>query len=540
MQAVKWSVWHTYSSLFQEAFYDLGAIAQRLVDSGMSPFVYSSRGVACWRTDEGVESGRLVIDMRAHESSGHVGLPRTATEYQAQCALMAGSMRVAERAMLNDSRLVEAQFVRAFLDVIHLHSGEYRVNLYPQIKLYANGVFLLHFVVFSPSGGVPLADMVERYVNLFGVPYDRFDMAPGLINAGESGILTTPDSGRRERREAEKALQQRRSDMEARAEDMTDGDFTFRLTSLARDETLVPPQSTDFDRARVYATAALEWAVNRAGKPLPRSNPEHGRTHHVGSYWHGRPTVYLLEYSGQPEIADIREPSIREAATAILSRTSKAGPHLQQAVLDRDLRLGQDYCLLLNRAVSLFAFSRLGVSSRGEVEDPNYADIIFDKQAFAEAIDYQRLSHVRLAGMSAEPKKNLSEALEERYEYHYLLEWLQPSNYDEVNDILSYAQGIFDLAGMRERILAESAIGKEDYLARRGTWIAALALGVTVVFACGSAPSIASSFVLPVLEHFQWISASPATTTLWVINVLTLLATLAVAVGAGLGFYRRL
>jgi len=199
MQVHTWSVWHTYSSLFEEAFYSLHPVAHSLVASGVAPFVYASDGEACWRVGERVESGQLGIEMRSHASRGEIILPPAAGEYEAQCAFMAGAMRIAERTMMNESRLVETPYVRAFLDAIHIRSGEGEVKVFPQVKLYANGVFLTHFVVYSPDGGSTLSDLVNRYENLFQLHGEWVDMSPSVILAAESIADIAPRIGRRHR-----------------------------------------------------------------------------------------------------------------------------------------------------------------------------------------------------------------------------------------------------------------------------------------------------------------------------------------------------
>lgn len=525
MNVAKWSLWHTYSSFFGEEFFDLSSVSLGLVSSGVAEFAYGTNGTAHWRHGESVESGPVDIQFRRSEKAAEITFPPSLRGFGLECAYQAGAMRVQERYMINESKLLEAPFVRAFLGVCHLKTSGGQVNLYPQIKLYANGVFLLHFRLFSPEGGTPLDQLVDRYENVFLLRAESIEMAPSLLLAAESNILLAPGMPRIERDSVLAHLDRRQHAIRESAVEASDGDFVFKVASLTPDESLSPGESHDFDTLRAYVTAAVEWSVTR-NRDLPRGNPERRRTHRVGGFWSCRPTVYLIDFEGQPSVAEAGSPEVREAATAVLTRIGTAGRELADKYVGPDLRASGDYSLFMNDAVSLIVFSKTGAIHGNEGFEPNYGHIVYEKLAVAEAIDYQRLSHVRLLELSSTPKVSLSVCLEERGELDRVQNWLRPSNFGEVNEILSHAQEIFGLSAMRERIRGNSVVGKEDYLAGRNTSIATLALTITIVLGAASAPTIASAFFVPPLKSLHVLSSQPAASTLVVVYLATFLLTL--------------
>jgi hypothetical protein len=377
--------------------------------------------------------------------------------------------------------------------------GEGLIRLYPQVKIYANGVFLIEFRMMSPEEGTALEVFIDHYVNLFEVQAEQIRMRPGLVMAAESNIVHSlpgmPAALRREYLELQPAK------LAKRLETAKAGDFEFSLVPMTAEQNLIPGHSHDLSMVRAYIVEALEWALNAAPGRL---RGRHVR-HEAGNGWSSRPIVYLIEYEDQPDTLFETTAAVKRIASALLTRTASAAKVPADLFPAEDHRAFGDHSLFFNEAISVYMFSRAGIAAEAAHADVNWGHLIFEKQAIAEAFEFQRFSHLRLLDLSTSKKSGLDQCLDERAELDYVENWLQPSSFGELNAQLRTMQEQQGLAQARERIRGNIETGKQDYLDRRSLNLSTLALTVTIVLGLAAAPTIADQFSTPLLRALGWL-----------------------------------
>ena len=512
MRINTWSIWHMYAGYFRESFPDLEAVSEALVAESVAVYAYAPSDMAHWRERDSVAAKHLPIAHRGVPGRATIELLGADDDFTNQCAYEASVMSVAERQVINDSMLEASPCVRAFLGLCELRATTGVVRLYPQLKIYGNGVFVVEFRLLSPDEGTEFEDLIERHVNLLTVEAESIWMAPGLIRAAESAITHahTQHLGRPQTGETQVVDR---------------GGLSFLLAPLTNAKSLLPVALGDLGVVLQYTMAALEWAANRHPQRWRR-----GPGNQLGDYWVGHPVVYFIDYENQPDTLLDSSP-VEGMAAAVLSRSVNPPSPLIGGPLE-DLRGLGDFSMFLNDTVTAYFFARSELVSEHPSPEANWGHLFWEKQALAEAMQYQRLSHQRLVLLSASSGSSLAECLQQRAELMRVEAWLRPSRFGELNAILSKAQEYFGLAGMRERVRDNIETARQVCQDRRSYRLSTLALTVTIVLGLASAPAIADAFSIPILDDVGWLKTPLQPMTAVVVYLATFVLALSVAYAA--------
>ena len=203
LNLLDWNIWHDYSTYFLEDIEDLHEVAKSLVKSGLCQVVYHSNDVAYWYTEKSVKSGRVSFKntnadswntaMFSDEFKEVSGENRTKDNaYIMECTLQAVRFRNWEGYVSSFFVLQNVSYIRGFLTPIYFIKGGSRVSLYPQIKLFNNGVIILSFRMIAPDRVITSSDFVERYLNLYQHPFEDMKVPPSLIELDHKNLYLAP------------------------------------------------------------------------------------------------------------------------------------------------------------------------------------------------------------------------------------------------------------------------------------------------------------------------------------------------------------
>jgi hypothetical protein len=171
----EWEIWYTFSTYLKAQINNLEAVAKLLVESEIADCCVISSGETFCRTDNGVVSGKTVLEL-----SGD--LKKFSAEFKANSVEVADFTRYAretwlagiqflygEARQISQGRELPTPHIRAFLQPICLVKEEDRITrLYPVIVLYQSGVLLIELRMIAPDDSVEISDFIRNYGNYSG------------------------------------------------------------------------------------------------------------------------------------------------------------------------------------------------------------------------------------------------------------------------------------------------------------------------------------------------------------------------------------
>jgi hypothetical protein len=494
MKLTTWSIWHTYATFFKVSKVDLQWVGTFLSQAGIAR-------AACLFPESQVLTGLegddrltpLEIERPRYANRATITSPLLGRDYEGEAAFEAAAMRFAEEQVISPLLVESAPYLRAFIEPYVLEDETHRYSLYPQIKLFENGVLLVHFRMFSPDAPIPLSLFLRDYLDLFRFNPEviRMPLAPLLL--AEQAWANS--GGTKHDRDTARAQSARLADRHHETVELVDlGDFSFHLASVPREDNPLGKNEHNLGFARWCLTESIGLAIERQPGREKRCKPRAI----LGNYWSGRPAVYLIDYSDRP--ADFSAPSERleEAMGAILARASDDLGPLGRRFLGRDLRAFPDYRLFLNEGTTLMAFSASSVQGQAEWKDPNYGHLVYEKQVQFEALDFLRLSHKRGEELSNDRGVPLKVCLDLHDDLVTLDSHVKNiSQYGEINQAASSYERVFRLEDARRRIRTNIDLRIALNIEKRNYRISLMAALFTLVFGVAQSPGISSGFSIP-------------------------------------------
>jgi hypothetical protein len=234
----------------------------------------------------------------------------------------------------------------------------------------------------------------------------------------------------------------------------------------------------------------------------------------MGEFWSGRPHIHLVRFRGQCRTASENEQLHGSDFGRILARAFELDGDSAKGGLPSDARLMQDYNAYVMRSCSLWVWSAEGLSQQALLLDRNRGNLIYERQAVAELLEYGYMLHrslyhrVEEFSTSAEVMAVRKQVLQLRRKMHEasqageivrLLEsgWMQFGLPDLVSEIES---------GLR---LRESEVrSTEARRSERVSWSLAVVFGLVAV------PTLAEQVIKPawkLMRFHQYADSSTAT-----------------------------
>jgi len=245
LQLREWQIFFGYASHFVNPLPPLNDVARNLVENGVAESTFVSDGEAWWSIDDPVTAtlrvgkrsrkvghGRIDLSMRADGRHAKLAFPPMARGYAQEGLASAARLRYHEEFLFGHDNL-PPRYVRGQLGLCCFADDESKLYVYPQIKIFENGVVLVYFRMFSPSDAQPLDRFLTRYVNASLSGFRRLLVSPGVAYWS---TLAAPSSGVfRWHQRPRTAWEQRHHGELVVAETNIEkaNDFSFALTSVS-------------------------------------------------------------------------------------------------------------------------------------------------------------------------------------------------------------------------------------------------------------------------------------------------------------------
>jgi hypothetical protein len=504
-----WNIYHTYSTFLRTPVHDLREAAAQLINSGLATLAYLRDGNVWGRGG----AGQINVKRRPYAAEGTFKIPsqlaRALDSYELECLGQAVWMDIAERYLLGDPRDYVPEYVRAFLTEIQVENENKTVHIYPQVKLYENGVVLTEFRVLSGEAEVDVQSFIDDHLNLFRKVPKTAAVPPGLMKlyARHAWMSSAESVGQREG--ILTYLQRIEAWIDSKTSTVASGDFHFPIVDLATLEfedrkEEIPPLSLRF-LAEMVETAVVEVLFRTSPDKFVSGGPQLSASL-IGGFWSGRPSVYILRYKNQPR----KSPEIHTLYASDLARIANRSaippqPDKIESDLGPNLRQFEDYLLHFNKAGFLWVWSRGGLREEIQTPNANFGQQIYDKQIQVEFVEYLYAAHRQLEEASFQHDVRIEDIVTKHADLGILEESvLETSHFGELTDFFRHVERVLELDKLRDRIrrnldLRGLALREAQQTAvRRFGWLLAFILGLA------SLSNFAGFVVIPAWKLTGW------------------------------------
>lgn len=451
----QWEIWYTFSTYLKIHISHLETVAKLLVDFEIADCSIMSNGETFCRTDNGVISGKTVLelsgDLKKVSAEFKTNSIETAefTQYARETWLIGVQFLYGEARQISQGRELPTPHLRAFLKPIFLVKKEERITgLYPVIILYQSGVLLIEFRMIAPDDSVEISDFIRNYVNIQQYDYDYAMVSTAIsVMAPEAyQYYTNPPTNIFQRLNILKKKKNQKIAFQILAKNVEFGDFEFEsapLFSTENKETITSVAQTLFTIVGFITKNPIS-SVNFLLKGVPEL-PE------IGNYWIGRPHIHLVQHSNQLNSSSKNEESNKEFFGRILSRVPEAQGDFS-IYLPLDARKFEDYSAYITSVATLWVWSKNGLENQKQWMDMNRGNLIYEHQVQIELLEYGFILHKSLIERS-NTLKQYSDILATRRDLVDLKsKMLETTPYGEVRDLLSKGWEQMNLEAIQSQI----------------------------------------------------------------------------------------
>ncbi len=491
----KWNVWHTYGTYFLESITDIYAIGKKIVEAGLARSTFHSDGISWYSDKDDVKMSSVEIERFGYTRDAKVSLPNIKDDYALETTLLSARMRVAEM-MVHSEVTLDIPYVRACLDEIRILVEEQLILLYPQIKIFENGVFLVEFRTIGPDADYHVNNFIDRNINLFTHIAENIEVPPNLfilfnryLHSETSWSPMKLIRLRNIRKETYANVEQ----LSYSDDEQDDAGFGFKYFSLGKGYTL----KHIFDFIKYALLIALGARLT------------------LGSYWFGRPSVYLYQFQNQPTTASDIYTTYRKELNKIAGRTTSE--NINSDFFGMNLRAFEDFVLHFSKSLTLVVYGRqkknnifkLSASHKKKFNDPNLDEIYGEHQIKAELIDYTYALYNRLLERSSLEAKGIKNILKEKEQLYYQEGILNSyGNHGELNDLYCYAWKALELDKIRTRIENNINLKLSILSELRGQRIQRFGWILSIIFGLSGTANISEHFVQPIWKHIGTVPSN--------------------------------
>lgn len=405
-------------------------------------------------------------------------------------------------------------YVQGFIGGCTLEGEGRCFHIYPIIKIYKSGVLGVVLRMFSPDRDVDLTQYIREYRNAHMHQFDHVLAPIGFVkavmrkdvdNEERPPVVSWWNRGRIKRTFS--------TLIDQVACDMKDGDFSFKVAPLfARG---ITPSLSKSKKAAFLPTASQErgytmgevaaavistvaYALGRQGRFTGRRIPLTR-----GSYWIGRPQIYITRHSNQQETASEDRESHGVAMGCILAGVMADSEQQALAFLPQSARSFEDYGLYVTREATLVAWSKTGLRRAAKFADANSGHLVYEQHAVVEAMDYgyvMRRRALELA-LSARTLEQALQAQQELVEQERMLGDASP--FGELQSLLRIGWERMGMNDLRTLITEALQIRSQSAAAQETHRTQGLRFLIMVVLGWFAAVGIADQFVKPL---WKWRS----------------------------------
>jgi len=504
-----WDIWHSYTNYFIEDLNvgDLEGIAKLFIQSNLCAAVYHSNNQIWWRDGKENRSGVIKFKHQGGEkwqySFDTKGFGRNTKDYALEGITQAAKMRISELRLFSPQYLNRFSYIRGYLNACYICLGGRVITLYPQIKIYNNGVFILSFRIIAPINHVeyPIDDFIKYDINLYQHKADYIEIPPEWFKLHARDLLLWLDGNVVNRYKTQSSMNDIDINIDAKIKDINEADFTFHVLHLEEgdDDTFLIKNT--FDNIKDMVISSLYHVINQTNDGIKYTLLGPGNEdYHIGEISVSRPSIYILEFINQPDNSKKIIEEYGNEIGKIMTRVSCQGNFTK--FLEHNLRPFDDYTLHINQALTLWVLSKKGLNSNKECVDVNRGHLIYEKQVQEESIDYIYACFRRYAERSHLPYISYSSSIIEQLNIMDLKNLIPQSYYaGELNELHAYVAKLFKLDDLLEYSLNNLKLKSELLQTKRDESFKKMGLAISVLFGLASLPNFVNEIIGPIWEY---------------------------------------
>jgi hypothetical protein len=505
-----WDIWHSYSNYFIEDFsgLDLKDIARLLVQSNLCAVVYHSDNQIWWKDSHEIKKEN--VDIKKVDGANWIFTLDTSKfgqverNYALEGAFQASTMRISELRLFGPEYLESFSYIRGYLNACYIYQGDRVVTLYPQMKIYNNGIFNLTFRLLAADDRreYPIDAFIEHDVNFFKHKADFVEVPPDWIRLFSRDIFTQFGNDILKRYKIQRSIKEIDKIIDIKIKKIDEIVFKFETIHLDEkdEENLFVPKY--FDDIKNIIISSFYFVINQTNEGMKYIIFGPGaEKYHVGKIAISRPSIYILDFVNQPDTSNDVLLKYGDQLGKIAARITHAGQLMRY--LERNLRALDDYTLHMNKALTLWVFSKKGLDVDKDRADPNRGHLIYEKQVLVESIDYMHTCYRRYAERSYLPYVSYSSSIKEQLNILKLNNIIGHTCYaGELDDVHIYAAEMFKLSELFNSSMNTLKLKGELIKVKRNENLVKIGLIVSVLFGLSSLPVFANGITKPAWNYF--------------------------------------
>ncbi|MBI5679633.1 MAG: hypothetical protein HZC47_01870 [Methanobacterium sp.] len=501
----EWDIWNSNLTYFIYEIKNLENIAESLVDNELCTLVCHSNGNVWWKDENRVESGIIKTEKKEYRKSD-INIPKKLkkSEYLSNNANIAALMRFDELIIFKKEYLDSFSYIRGYINSCYMEKDGKTIVLYPQIKLYNNGVMEVSFrIELLKSENEPpkyeIDDFIEKLVNIVEQKVDRIGV-PQKLAILEAKFRLEP------------TIKDKWKIWDFRFKNSIDEEnqLIFKNTEKVEERDLIYPMTylDDISKYDFYIKnldIITRFIISSVEYIIKKTENKHNYTN---LKWINRPSVYITDFEDLTNSSIETIEKYKVDIAKILARNTYGNFKDLNIILGDDLRFYKDYNFFVSYGLSLVVYSKI---KQDEVMKDNPTNrFIFEKQVQIESINYLYMCHKRIAEKSSLlsiPYEPVLEGMLNVLKLDSMTKGV--TKFLELNNTYSFVDKI--LKWDEERKYANEMLDIRAKITneRKNEDFKVLGLMVTVIFGLIGASTFVSNVTIPIWKHFNlWLPAT--------------------------------
>ncbi|MFC1551010.1 hypothetical protein ACFL6P_00455 [Candidatus Latescibacterota bacterium] len=530
MKIYEWEIWHTYSTYFLSGEIDLKKVADNMANAGFGECLFLRDGTTYWHTDNGYQKGFTTLKLMEANKASIIEANTinneeiNATEYSLETWNIAAQFRFCELRIFAEDDSLPPPYLRIFLGLSKFISkkiGDF--TIYPIITLYETGVLLVEFRVIGPDKEVVLDTFINDYENLYQIEFDKIECSPTISKYAPSAYhyyQFFPDTFVKR---IKFSINQIFHDtaIEELTYQKEDSDFSYELTIFP---TINDKESTASFAQTLFSIVG--FLINKPEKGLGFLIRRQKFPPKIGHNWIGRPHIHLIKHQNQAETSSKNEKKNRDCFEKILARTTGKIKDCTESIVPKDSRIFDDFSAYITNAVTLWVWSKKGLTLQEEMNDINRGNLVYENQAKTEMLDYGFMIYKRLLERLNSAKDSMG-IIEERKNIYDLKSRMENiSHFGEIYDLFHNGWNAYGVPKLEKYIKEKISILKSETKYRESKRTQAIAHSLSVLFGLIAVPTFAFEVLKPVWELLCiWHPSNKDMSNIFY-NIITLFGTL--------------
>lgn len=498
MDIKDFDIWYIYSSYFDKENINLQKIAKNFIELDCAQIVLDLDRNIYWKN----EKEKVKIDkIKAIGNFENYTLefPEDLKEKQhIEFAYQGAQMIINSQNLLNDYLYDFCNYIRIYCAPYYLHNSDndFTVSLYPQIKIFENGIVQIIFRKIGPDENISIDNFVNDYINLYKHYFSEIWIPRGFITIDS---LINGEYGNKIKLFPKKQINllNKISEIYKNKSVKSSDDFEFEVVKLPFEKDNIDKMTFNFDFIINQIFDVISYCINvNIQKPLKFSNE-----YILDGNWKGIESVYLIDFDDQPTKSENIKKETKKELSKIMYKTTS---DLKENKIDlgEDLRIFNDYNLFVNRSQLLWSLSKQGKINK---IDPNRGDIIYDKQVLSEMISFRHTLHKRINDQASSENYTILEIINNRIKLNNFdqIFSLKLSSYGEIKELMQVIEEKMQIDKLKFFTDKNFKIKKDKANEIKENRNQLIAIILTIVAVFFSISSLAQGLVKPIYIHYM-------------------------------------